>query len=498
MTDASALPADRRFLRFALWTALALIGLRVIAQIISPLELYPDEAQYWGWSRHFAFGYYSKPPMVAWVIGLTTGIFGNAEWAIRLGAPFLHAGTALFLYLTGRNLFDARTGAWAGLAWLTLPGIALSSFVISTDAPLLLMIAGTVYAFVKYVQTRSWLWAVALGAGIGLGFLAKYAMVFPCMGAAAIFLANRQVREAFLSVKSLAIAGVIAAFIAPNMLWNAAHGFATVSHTADNANLDAELFNPGHVLEFWTDQLAVAGPILFPLMIVALVRAFRARGDWKRTLIWLALFTLPALIVISAQAFLSRANANWAASAYPAGVLLVVAWGLVHARRWLLAGIAFNVLLALVLIVSTAFPALGDALGQANAFKRMRGWEQMTQEVLQAADAGGYKLIAPDDRFVFQTMDYYARNIENRPEMRMWLRHETPHNHAEMTAPLSPETQGPILVISKFPDHREWLEKDFARLQPKGEIVIPLGGGKTRTLHLYEAEGYAPVSREED
>lgn len=496
MTAPAARPAESFDPRLFWGAALVLIAARVIAQIISPLELYPDEAQYWGWSREFAFGYYSKPPMVAWVIGLTTSVFGNSEWALRLAAPFLHAGTALFLYLTGRELFGERTGLWAGLAWLTLPGIALSSFVISTDAPLLLMIAGMVFAFVKYVRTQSWPWAAALGAAIGLGFLAKYAMVFPCIGAAAVFLIDRDARRAFLSVKSVLIAAVAAVVIAPNILWNAANGFATVSHTADNANLDAELFNPGHLIEFWVDQLAVAGPVLFPLLIVALVRAFRTKDAHKSALVWLALFTLPALIVISGQAFLSRANANWAASAYPAGVLLLTAWGLAHARKWFFAGLALNAALALFLIVLTMFPAVADALGQSNAFKRMRGWEAMTEQVIEAAKDGGYGLIAPDDRFVFQTMDYYARNRNDRPVMKMWLRHDAPHNHAEMIAPLPQETEGPILIVSKFEDHIEWLERDFERLEPAGEIVIPIGGERTRTLRLYEAEGYAPVPRD--
>ena len=79
--------------RFALF-ALVITALRIVALIISPAELGPDEAQYWVWSRTPDFGYFSKPPMIAWVIGLTTSVFGNGEWAVRLGAPLLHLGTA--------------------------------------------------------------------------------------------------------------------------------------------------------------------------------------------------------------------------------------------------------------------------------------------------------------------------------------------------------------------------------------------------------------------
>lgn len=476
-----------------------LIAARVMALIVSPLELYPDEAQYWKWSRDFAFGYYSKPPMVAWMIGLTTAVFGNAEWAVRLGAPLVHAGTAGFLFLTGRALFDERAGLWAAIAWLTLPGPALSSFVVATDAPLLLAISGSLYAFVKFVQTRSWLWACALGAGVGLGFLSKYAMLFFVAGAVLAFLFDAKVRRAFLSPKLIAIIGLAAAIFAPNLIWNARHGFATVAHTADNANLDADLYNIGNLFEFWLDQFAVAGPILFPMIVVALAVVWRARGeDRARALKWMALFALPAFLVISFQAFLSRANANWAASAYPAAILLLTGWALISARRWYFAGLAVNAAVSLLFLVFTISPPLADATGMSNSFKRMRGWEFMTAELLEAAQAGGYGTLVTDDRFVFQSMDYYARNEAARPDLRMWLRHETPHNHAAMTAPLTAETGEPVLLVSYFEDFLPWLEADFDRLEPIGELEIPIGGERVRRLRLYEAQGYDPVPRDQE
>ncbi len=476
-----------------------LIAARVLALIVSPLELYPDEAQYWKWSRDFAFGYYSKPPMVAWMIGLTTAVFGNAEWAVRLGAPLVHAGMAGFLFLTGRALFDERAGLWAAIAWLTLPGPALSSFVVATDAPLLLAISGALYAFVKFVQTRSWLWACALGAGVGLGFLSKYAMLFFVAGAALAFIFDAEVRRAFLSPKLIAIIGLATLIFAPNLIWNAQHGFATVAHTADNANLDADLYNIGNLFEFWLDQLAVAGPVLFPMIVVALVLVWRAKGGERaRALKWLALFALPAFLVISFQAFLSRANANWAASAYPAAVLMLTGWALVSARRWYLAGVAVNVAVSLLFLAFTISPPLADAMGMSNSFKRMRGWDFMTQELLEIAEAGNYETVVTDDRFVFQSMDYYSRNVAGRPDLRMWLRHETPHNHAAMTAPLPDGYGEPVLLVSYFEDFQPWLEADFDRMEKVGELEIPIGGDRVRRLRLYEAQGYHPVPRDQE
>ena len=51
--------------------------LKIYALYISPLELSVDEAQYWDWSNNLEFGYFSKPPLIAWLISITTSIFGR-------------------------------------------------------------------------------------------------------------------------------------------------------------------------------------------------------------------------------------------------------------------------------------------------------------------------------------------------------------------------------------------------------------------------------------
>ena len=64
--------------------------LRIYSLYTSPIELSVDEAQYWDWSRNIEFGYFTKPPIIAWVIALSTTIFGNEEWAVRLCSPLIH------------------------------------------------------------------------------------------------------------------------------------------------------------------------------------------------------------------------------------------------------------------------------------------------------------------------------------------------------------------------------------------------------------------------
>jgi 4-amino-4-deoxy-L-arabinose transferase-like glycosyltransferase len=90
-----------------------LTGLRLLALFNTPLELYPDEAQYWLWSRELAWGYYSKPPMVAWLIAAGTAVGGDDEPWIRLGATLAHAVAPLALYAAATRLYTPWTGFWA-------------------------------------------------------------------------------------------------------------------------------------------------------------------------------------------------------------------------------------------------------------------------------------------------------------------------------------------------------------------------------------------------
>ena len=130
---------QRAVWRQRLWLGLgAILVVRLIALAYNRTDLFFDEAQYWTWSLEPAFGYYSKPPLIAWAIALSTGVCGASEVCIRLPSPIIHTATAAVMFALGRRLYSARTGFLAALAFATLPGISLSAGIISTDVPLLL------------------------------------------------------------------------------------------------------------------------------------------------------------------------------------------------------------------------------------------------------------------------------------------------------------------------------------------------------------------------
>src|SRR5689334_21236050 len=121
---ASRLPSEQRA---ALLLTLALTLARLVVLFRTPLELYPDEAQYWLWSRTLDFGYYSKPPVIAWAIWATTALGGDAEPWVRLSACLFQGAATVVVFLIGRRLYGPATGLAAAALYGLMPGVQLSA-----------------------------------------------------------------------------------------------------------------------------------------------------------------------------------------------------------------------------------------------------------------------------------------------------------------------------------------------------------------------------------
>ena len=164
--------------------------------------------------------------------------------------------------------------------------------------------------------------------------------------------ANPRARDALRGGRGLVALAIALAFIAPNVLWNANHSFATFSHTAENAGWK-DILNLGSGLEFIGSQFAVFGPILFAVLIVVAWRAWR-RGCEQPECRLLA-FSIPVILLLIVQALLSRALANWAAAAYPAATILVTAELLRHYPRLFRISLWLHLGAALVITVAPLF-----------------------------------------------------------------------------------------------------------------------------------------------
>lgn len=485
--------SDARWIGVFIAGLSALLAVRIAALYFNATDLFFDEAQYWYWSLDPAFGYYSKPPLIAWLIRMSTDSCGLSEFCIRLPSPLIHSLTSVAVFFLGRHLYGTAIGAISGLVFATLPGVSVSSGLISTDVPLLLFWAIALFAFAMLFETRAWWPAVLLGCALGLGLNAKYAMAWFIL-CAGVYLALTPERRVLLKDVRLYVAlGIGVLLIVPNIMWNLDNGFATFAHTADNAKWGGPLLHPRKALEFFGSQFGVFGPILFASLLIVSWRAYR--GGLPEPDRLLLAFSLPVVIAITLQAFLSRAHPNWAAVAYVGATVLVtatmvrdVAW------PWLKASLALHVALLAAFSVSVAvagrvpLPVVGDP------FSRTLGWQAVadaTRKRLAEAKAAGrpFAAIITDDRQLSSELLYYLR--DDPTPLFAWWSGGRPRDHFELTRPYQSGRVEPVLLVSLIGEPSP-ARRDFQVRDKLGEDTLPAGLVKTRRVVFFALSGYKP------
>ena len=490
--------ADPRWAAVFLAGMAGLLGARILALHANATDLFFDEAQYWSWSLDPALGYYSKPPLVAWLIRAATDACGVSEFCVRLPSPLVHTATAGVLFLLGRWLYDVRIGALAGLAFATLPGVSLSAGIISTDVPLLFAWAVALFALVAMIDTRAahttgaWWPALLLGLALGVGLNAKYAMAWFVLCLAIYLVATPERRWLLRDVRLWAALALGIALIAPNLAWNASHKFATFAHTADNANWSFDALHWGNALEFVAAQFGVFGPILFAGLIVVVVRLLR--GGLSRQDRLLLAFSVPIIVAVTAQALISRAHANWAAVSYVAATVLVVAtlvrdlsWG------WLKGSFAIHIVLALVLGGATALAGRYAPPFGSDPFSRTLGWRNIADttraELAKARTAGKpFAAILTDDRSVTAELLYYMRDEPTR--VVTWFPGGRPNDHYELTRPFTEATGEPLLFVTLARESGALMRR-FKSVTVLGAREIAAGKTARRRVAFFSLAGYA-------
>lgn len=370
-------------------------------------DLFVDETQYWLWGQTLDWGYYSKPPLIAWVIRGVTDLAGSDEafW-VRSPGAVLHGATALILAAVAARIAGAQAAVWTAAVYVTLPAVAVGSLLFSTDTVMAPFLAGAILLWLKVLDSRSVAQAALAGALLGLGMLGKYAGIY---GLGGILIAGVAVRGAWPGPAPV-IAAIAAALavMSPNILWNLAHDLTTLNHTADNVGwlapgASGPGFSPASLVTFLAAQLAVAGPIV----ALAFIAGLPWRGHRDRDRDVLAVLAVLPLAVVSAQALLGEANANWAFAGWLPGSVLAGLW--LGARpRLAVASMAVNGVVCAALPLLTLAPHTRIA-GEL-PLQRYIGRVELSRAALDEARAAGAVAIVSDRRDVLADLFHTGRN----------------------------------------------------------------------------------------
>jgi 4-amino-4-deoxy-L-arabinose transferase-like glycosyltransferase len=426
------------WLRPSLAIVAAVTAARWVLLAFNQTDLFVDEAQYWLWGQDFAFGYYSKPPLIAWLIGAVTwAAHSDAPFWVRMPGAALHGATALILAALAARIYPPRVAVWVAASYVTLPMVGIGSLLISTDTVMAPFFAAALYFHRRLIESQAARFALLAGMAAGAGAMAKYAAAYFLLGVAISALMRRDLRISWRNAALLV--GGFAAMVAPNLLWNLSHQMSTLAHTADNigwVRQDQVGLNPAHLANFLLAQAGVVGPILF----VGLLVSFRRSDAWR-----FGWFVLPVLLIVSVQALLKDAYANWAATAYFAGTLLAV---VALPDLWRKISLAVNGAICLLLPVLTLMPTL-SLNGEWPLLQRYLGRASFSEQVIAQAHAAGSVPVVAAERDILADLFYTGRDsgltfYAIAPKGRAM-------DHYQQRYPVPADLAGQVLLVTTTP-----------------------------------------------
>ncbi|MEY4483302.1 MAG: hypothetical protein RL693_754, partial [Verrucomicrobiota bacterium] len=320
-----------RFSKFLWYSILGLLVLRFIYLpfFCSAFDLVGDESYYWEWGRRPDWGYFSKPPMIGWLMGVVGVMTNHAEWGIRLASLVCGTISLSLLYALAKRMFDQHTALLTVfLAAFTPANIALNLFF-TIDAPLVLCWTAALLTFWKAIEapekTSSWVW---LTVALGMGNLSKQMMlVFPLL-MLLLVLGSKAARPVARHRGFWISIGVSLLFVLPVLWWNEQHDWITFQHTSHHfdTKADATLWDRFTILlTFPLFQMGLLTPLIWCLLMAI---GFGGLWKWRQLELrsqYLVIFSAPALMVFSLLALRQSINPNWPAVYYLSGMTLVAA-----------------------------------------------------------------------------------------------------------------------------------------------------------------------------
>ncbi|HDO22394.1 MAG TPA: phospholipid carrier-dependent glycosyltransferase, partial [Nitrospirae bacterium] len=377
--------------REASYSSVLLIILSVISVFriyyifTGPLDLSPDEAQYWDWARRLDLSYYSKGPMIAYLIAVGRFFFGDTVFGVRVGAVILSALSSIVIFFMTRRMFEEESALYSAVLFQFIPLFTVFGVIMTIDAPFVFFWIMSLYLVwliserVERSEKTFQIW-ILLGVTVGMGLLSKYTMALFYICTLIYMLSDRRLRP-ILKKPYPYLAFVISLIIfSPVIIWNAGHDWVTLRHTVGQTHInDGLVISLKDFFEFTGSQLGVVTPVLFILFFMAVFRMWR--GIRGKFIFW---FSMPVFAFFLLKSIQGKVEANWAMTAY---ITMITAFSYYYLKGFKLLAkgtrylVVFGLSLAVLLTVAAHYPDVLHLPPDKNPAVRLMGWKEIGKEV---------------------------------------------------------------------------------------------------------------------
>jgi dolichol-phosphate mannosyltransferase len=395
---------------------------------LGSVELLPEEAYYWNYSRHLDIGYLDHPPLVSWLIRLGTAVFGQSQFGVRIGALCCGVVTSIFTYRLARNLFGEASALAALVLAQVLPFFFLSGLLMTPDAGLTAAWAASLYYLERALvagRPSAW-WRV--GISMGIGVISKYSIGLLAPAMLLFMLKDGPSRQWWRRREPYVAALLALAIFSPVILWNAQHDWASFAFQTSRRLAEAPRFALHKLIASALVLITPTGVLAVALFFVGAPRAAAAPAgaagaDTARRRLFTSAAILVPLAVFAIFSLRHEVKLDWTGAPWTAA-LPVMASSMIAAgagskgiRSWVRG--AWPPTLVITLLICAAglhYLTLGlPGLGYGKHMELVPvGWRELSLRISDAAaqvraETGSEPLVVGMDRYAIASeLQFYA------------------------------------------------------------------------------------------
>lgn len=298
--------------------------------------------------------HYHKPPLTYWITAAGYKIFGINSFGARFFMQMSILLQIVIVYGIGKLLLKNNKHAFlAALLYFALPGLMMSSRMLTTDVYLCTFVLLSVYAWLKFAMYSDKRFLLLFYLALGLGFFTKgpVVFIFPVFIIAGAYLGKiRPPRNigTHLTGALLMLAIGLSWFIYLVIYDQRFIDYFLINHTIER--FAADVFHRG---EPWWFFLAVVPAASFPWGIMLLTRLLRLKNLRRSRGIFFFLWIIPPIVFFS----LSQSKMLLYVLPVYAGIAIGSLWAWrrmtrIQQKRWSLVQFIYHMILIAGLAVA--------------------------------------------------------------------------------------------------------------------------------------------------
>ncbi|MGC8926547.1 MAG: ArnT family glycosyltransferase [Myxococcota bacterium] len=363
---------------FAILIFIVIVTLQLL--LIGKVGAGDSEAYYYSWTRHLSLSYFDHPAGIAFLLRLSTYIFGDNPFGLRFFSTILINLSLIIIYTIAYIHYrDTRLAIISMVFFPLTPAFLIGGVSASPEPPLIFFSSLSILFFYLYYEKAKDRYIILSAIFLGIAFNFKYSALFNIIGYALILFNNKIPKKR----TTLTIITILFISSLPVIIWNIFHsGVSLEYHLIKRMNLT---YIPVNILKFVGGQLLYFNPILIIFIATKMMTIYKEQKENIFLKLFLLLLSIAGFVMI----IVKDSEPHWSSIAYiPAAIFF--AKELNTYRKILSSSLILNILIFTLFLIHLFTPIFTEGIlknqrPEYDITNELFGWEEVRLNIEEIA-----------------------------------------------------------------------------------------------------------------